>query len=119
MIRPEWMADAVCAGTDAEAFFPTEGTRDYERAAVKAMCSSCPVRTACLEYALDNREQWGVWGGLTEHERRPLLKDRPRRLPPITHGTEAGAKQHRRRNEAVCAPCLTAENAASRARKAS
>jgi WhiB family redox-sensing transcriptional regulator len=41
------------------------------------MCAGCPVRTECLAEALDNQIEWGVWGGMTERERRALLRKRP------------------------------------------
>lgn len=66
-----WQADALCAQTDPEAFFPEKGgsTRDAKR-----ICSSCEVRSECLEYALENDERFGIWGGLSERERRRLKK---------------------------------------------
>jgi WhiB family redox-sensing transcriptional regulator len=66
-----WQSDALCAQTDPEAFFPEKGgsTRDAKR-----ICSSCEVRAQCLEYALQNDERFGIWGGLSERERRKLRK---------------------------------------------
>jgi WhiB family redox-sensing transcriptional regulator len=66
-----WQADAVCAQTDPEAFFPEKGgsTRDAKR-----ICSGCDVKQQCLEYALANDERFGIWGGLSERERRKLKK---------------------------------------------
>jgi WhiB family redox-sensing transcriptional regulator len=66
-----WQADALCAQTDPEAFFPEKGgsTRD-----AKKVCSSCTVRSECLDYALANDERFGIWGGLSERERRRLRK---------------------------------------------
>ncbi|MDY3048354.1 MAG: WhiB family transcriptional regulator [Rothia sp. (in: high G+C Gram-positive bacteria)] len=66
-----WQADALCAQTDPEAFFPEKGgsTRDAKR-----VCSECPVREACLQYAMENDERFGIWGGLSERERRRLRK---------------------------------------------
>ena len=66
-----WQADALCAETDPEAFFPEKGgsTRD-----AKKICTSCEVRGQCLEYALQNDERFGIWGGLSERERRKLRK---------------------------------------------
>ncbi|TQM63385.1 WhiB family transcriptional regulator [Klugiella xanthotipulae] len=66
-----WQADALCAQTDPEAFFPEKGgsTRD-----AKKICTSCEVRSQCLEYALENDERFGIWGGLSERERRKLRK---------------------------------------------
>ena len=66
-----WQADSLCAQTDPEAFFPEKGgsTRD-----AKKICSSCEVKAQCLEYALNNDERFGIWGGLSERERRKLRK---------------------------------------------
>jgi WhiB family transcriptional regulator, redox-sensing transcriptional regulator len=66
-----WQSDALCAQTDPEAFFPEKGgsTRDAKR-----ICTSCEVRAQCLEYALLNDERFGIWGGLSERERRKLRK---------------------------------------------
>lgn len=66
-----WQADALCAQTDPEAFFPEKGgsTRDAKR-----VCNECPVREACLDYAMENDERFGIWGGLSERERRRLRK---------------------------------------------
>ncbi len=66
-----WQSDALCAQTDPEAFFPEKGgsTRD-----AKKICTGCEVRAQCLEYALANDERFGIWGGLSERERRKLRK---------------------------------------------
>ena len=66
-----WQAEALCAQTDPEAFFPEKGgsTRDAKR-----VCGVCPVREECLQYAMDNDERFGIWGGLSERERRRLRK---------------------------------------------
>ncbi|MGG5174011.1 WhiB family transcriptional regulator [Pseudarthrobacter sp. J1763] len=66
-----WQADALCAQTDPEAFFPEKGgsTRD-----AKKVCGACNVRQQCLEYALANDERFGIWGGMSERERRKLRK---------------------------------------------
>ena len=66
-----WQADALCAQTDPESFFPEKGgsTRD-----AKKICTSCEVRSECLEYALSNDERFGIWGGLSERERRKLRR---------------------------------------------
>ncbi|HEU5222299.1 MAG TPA: WhiB family transcriptional regulator [Candidatus Lumbricidophila sp.] len=66
-----WQADSLCAQTDPESFFPEKGgsTRDAKR-----ICASCEVRAECLEYALQNDERFGIWGGLSERERRKFRK---------------------------------------------
>jgi WhiB family redox-sensing transcriptional regulator len=68
-----WQTDALCAQTDPEAFFPEKGgsTRD-----AKKICTTCEVRAQCLEYALANDERFGIWGGLSERERRRLRRAR-------------------------------------------
>ncbi|SLN01148.1 Sporulation regulatory protein WhiB [Brevibacterium yomogidense] len=66
-----WQDQALCAQTDPEAFFPEKGGSTRE---AKKVCSSCDVRSECLEYALSNDERFGIWGGLSERERRRLKK---------------------------------------------
>jgi WhiB family redox-sensing transcriptional regulator len=56
-----------------DALFPEAS--DQKRA--RLLCSGCPVRFECLSEALDNRIEWGIWGGMTERERRLLLRQRP------------------------------------------
>ena len=70
-----WQDQALCAQTDPEAFFPEKGgsTRDPKR-----VCKACEVRAPCLEYALDHDERFGVWGGLSERERRQLKRQERR-----------------------------------------
>ncbi|MEM7091996.1 MAG: WhiB family transcriptional regulator [Actinomycetota bacterium] len=74
-----WQSRAACRGPQARAFFPpTSGERRHERAdreqRAKAICAQCSVRATCLDYALSIRERHGVWGGLSESERRVMLK---------------------------------------------
>ena len=66
-----WQADALCAQTDPEAFFPEKGgsTRDAKR-----VCEACPVQAECLDYAMSKDEKFGIWGGLSERERRRLRR---------------------------------------------
>ena len=68
-----WRQHAACRGADPDIFYPAT---DEEAEEAKAVCATCPVRQACLEYALANRERDGVWGGLTERERRRLIRQR-------------------------------------------
>lgn len=67
-----WQADALCAQTDPEAFFPEKGGSTRE---AKRICEGCEVRSSCLEYALQNDERFGIWGGLSERERRKLRRE--------------------------------------------
>lgn len=66
-----WQERALCAQTDPEAFFPEKGGSTRE---AKKVCQSCEVRVDCLEYALMMDERFGIWGGLSERERRRLKK---------------------------------------------
>ena len=68
---PEWQERALCAQTDPEAFFPEKGGSTRE---AKRICSGCDVKAECLDYALANDERFGIWGGLSERERRRLRR---------------------------------------------
>ncbi|MGF1646620.1 MAG: WhiB family transcriptional regulator [Kineosporiaceae bacterium] len=70
-LDPLWKDRALCAETDPEAFFPEKGGSTRE---AKRVCSVCEVRAECLEFALANDERFGIWGGLSERERRRLKK---------------------------------------------
>ena len=67
----DWTTRAKCKGME-DALFPEAS--DQKRA--RQFCQGCPVRFECLAEALDNRIEWGVWGGMTERERRQLLRQR-------------------------------------------
>lgn len=69
--RDTWMSDALCAQTDPDAFFPEAGGSSR---AAKALCAECPVREACLEYALTNNLQDGIYGGRSPKERARLRR---------------------------------------------
>ncbi|MFF0738869.1 WhiB family transcriptional regulator [Streptomyces sp. NPDC004111] len=69
----KWAVRAKCRTGDADALF-AEGAAQN---AGTAVCTACPVRTECLAHALDGRIEFGVWGGMTERERRALLRRRP------------------------------------------
>ena len=63
--------EGLCAQTDPDAFFPEMGGTPRP---AKAVCRSCAVRDDCLTWAMETREPWGVWGGLTERERMLLRR---------------------------------------------
>jgi WhiB family transcriptional regulator, redox-sensing transcriptional regulator len=97
-----WTLRAACRGVAPDALF-TSGAAQHR---AKSVCRGCPVRTECLADALDNRVEFGVWGGLTERERRSLLRRRPNveswqsllqtamseyeRMPTVPDGAVAG-----------------------------
>jgi len=70
-IELSWQERALCAQTDPEAFFPEKGGSTRE---AKRVCLSCDVSSECLEYALAHDERFGIWGGLSERERRRLKR---------------------------------------------
>lgn len=69
----DWVARAACRAVDPDALFVQGAAQNR----AKLLCMGCPVRTECLADALDNRVEFGVWGGMTERERRALLRRRP------------------------------------------
>ena len=66
-----WMVFGACREQDPDLFFP-ESVREAQQAV--AICNTCPVRDECLDYSLEARERFGVWGGLTDRQRRQLLR---------------------------------------------
>ena len=70
-VEEQWQDRALCAQTDPEAFFPEKGGSTRE---AKRICQGCEVKPECLEYALQNDERFGIWGGLSERERRRLKR---------------------------------------------
>lgn len=70
-LEQQWQERALCAQTDPEAFFPEKGGSTRE---AKRICMGCEVRDECLEYALAHDERFGIWGGLSERERRRLKR---------------------------------------------
>ena len=71
-LQMDWSKNARCRATDPDELFVQGAAQNR----AKAVCMGCPVRTECLADALDNRVEFGVWGGMTERERRALLKRR-------------------------------------------
>lgn len=115
MSEHEWRTQAACRNDDTETWFPETGERHLTRQA-KAICAECPVSAECLNEALTDRIEYGIWGGKTVTERRILG-----RKPPILRpkcGTRKGYETHRREHETACRRCLNAaqgERAAGRA----
>jgi WhiB family transcriptional regulator, redox-sensing transcriptional regulator len=72
-VKTTWREEAACKGLDTGIFFPSS---DAEAGAAKLVCAGCPVREACLEWAIASRQEDGVWGGMTDTERRRLRRRR-------------------------------------------
>ncbi|MHA4774731.1 WhiB family transcriptional regulator [Streptomyces sp. MSC1_001] len=131
-----WQLDGLCNQTNPDAFFPERGSTP---AAAKAVCMGCPVRTVCLEYALDRNERYGVWGGMDADERRNLRRRRIAQAsklspipapapvavpavakvhpsyrggtPPAQCGTESAYRRHKRNGEQIDDACAIAHRA--------
>jgi len=81
-----WRDDAACRHTNAELFFPagSTGIAVDQIEAAKSVCHACPVRDACLQFALESNQEAGIWGGKDEDERRKLRRGwRASRRPPL------------------------------------
>ena len=74
-IDTNWMSIGNCADKPPSLFFPSDGVGVD---AARRICADCPVKSECLEYALANRIDHGVWGGASERERRRIIKARGR-----------------------------------------
>ena len=111
-----WKRDGLCAQTDPELFFPEKGGSVD---AARSVCRACPVRTECLDHALDNPDLDGVWGGTSPRQRKRIRGQNPRPAQPrpINHGTPGGYRAHVRRGEKACQSCLQAERLHSAEKK--
>jgi WhiB family redox-sensing transcriptional regulator len=84
-LNVEWRKAALCAQVDPEIFFPEIGS-SYGSQQAKKLCGSCDVKQQCLDYALENRERYGVWGGASPGDRyRMLRRSNPRFRWPSDH----------------------------------
>lgn len=101
----EWQADALCAQTDPEAFFPEIGGNNNP---AKRICRECPVRVQCLEHSLTIDGLQGIWGGLSAVERRRLRRSRGLTQALSPCGTRAAYNRHTRAGETPCEPCTRA-----------
>lgn len=73
MLDTSWQASSNCLGVDPDLFFPERGASTKE---AKEVCRGCIVREDCLEFALNNGEKFGIWGGMSERERRRIRRQR-------------------------------------------
>ena len=83
--KGNWQDEANCLGVDPDLFFPERGASTRE---AKEVCRGCVVRMDCLEYALVNGEKFGIWGGLSERERRRLRRQRAQAARRTSHSTQ-------------------------------
>ena len=77
----QWRSVAACRSAEPDLFFPVSGSASNlpQVAEAKAICARCPVRRQCLAFALRTVQLYGIWGGMTEEERYPLIKARQQR----------------------------------------
>jgi WhiB family redox-sensing transcriptional regulator len=91
---------AKCLGDDRDAYYPAKGTAQVTARDAKAICNGedgspvCPVREKCLEYALENRERFGIWGGMSERQRAAIARNR--RVAAVKRELEVEAAQVKR-----------------------
>jgi len=78
-----WQSKANCMGVDPDLFFPERGASTKE---AKEVCRGCVVRDDCLEFALRNSEKFGIWGGMSERERRRVRRARALAARSVTAG---------------------------------
>ncbi|MHB8439687.1 MAG: WhiB family transcriptional regulator [Acidimicrobiales bacterium] len=80
-MEAQWMEHGKCRDMDPAIFFPSDGLGVQ---AAQRVCAECPVKEPCLEYALANHVDHGVWGGTSERERRRLLRKRRQVALPLS-----------------------------------
>jgi hypothetical protein len=123
--KSDWRDAAACRTEDPEDFFPigaSPAAKAAERHA-KTVCFACPSYQACGQWALETRQAFGIWGGMTEAERAKVLRRRGIRLSavedeapqpvrpkrgPAQCGTRGGYQKHLREKTTICAPCRQA-----------
>lgn len=76
----DWRDSAACRSEDPDVFYPSGQAARGLVADAQAVCAICPVMEACGQWALEHREQWGIWGGMSENRRRQILRRRGMRL---------------------------------------
>ena len=92
--RTEWRSLSACRGEDPEMFFPSARTVTVfvQLARAKAICAQCPVTDECLRFALTTGQQYGVWGGTSEEERKSMRRRLLVSGPPVLPWVAAGAR---------------------------
>lgn len=103
---PAWMAAAACKGM-TEIMFPNRGEDSRDG---RTICLTCPVREECLDAAIDNGEKYGVWGGLSETQRRRVRRDRNRNKPPVETCVNGHPKEHQSAVNGKCLICHVNNN---------
>lgn len=107
-----WRNDALCRQIGIEMFYPDPGEGNNIARYAKRVCLACPVRAACLQHAIENNEHLGIWGGLSERERRRFKRGEhiPSSPDLRPHGTTAAFQRHIRYGDTPCTACRKAWN---------
>ena len=121
---PNWQREGACHGMNVNLWFPRRGESPNKILEAKRICQQCPIQQKCLDYSLWHHEKHGIWGGLTELERRNMRRTlgiqpgptarttmiRRHPTPDDRCGTYAGWAKHLRNKEKPCEPCQNAKN---------
>lgn len=107
----EWRELANCRGVDPDLFYPERGASGNE---AKKVCRGCVVREECLEWALDNVEKFGIWGGLSERERLRIRRRRPMLARRCQWSECGGMFTPTNGRQTCCSPAHTAAAASAR-----
>ncbi|MEO6123428.1 MAG: WhiB family transcriptional regulator [Ilumatobacteraceae bacterium] len=86
-----WADFGRCVGVDPDVFFPRRG---HDPAPAKSLCRQCAVRSQCLEWALDTNQKHGIWGGMTEGQRRRLRRPIIVSAESVTEPTRSAPARH-------------------------
>lgn len=89
--RESWWEQAACSGIDVDVFYPLPNDAVTTKQALQ-VCGRCPIRVECLQYAIRNRETYGIWGGTTERQRSPVLRGHPTTSRRLRRLGDDGAK---------------------------
>jgi len=108
LVGDDWRDHASCAGLPVKWWFPEQGASIREAVTV---CNTCEVKTECLQYALDNGERFGIYGGTTARQRRQIRRrlNTPPRTKRIQHGTRNGYNWHLNHGQPPCWACTDAQ----------
>lgn len=111
--RPDWHTEAACRGLNPDLFYGE--TSDHATDA-KAVCATCPVRQECLDYALSNGEYYGIWGGMSERERRSMRRALNTGTGPCPGCGGPSTQAWNQSRAALCVDCRRARQRAAAAR---
>ena len=114
-VDENWRSKAACRGANQAIFFPERGGDAWTAFRI---CATCPVRVECLDYAIDNPDVVGIWGGMSDRK-RTLLRRQPRPKPDSPCGTNNGYQRHMRIGTTPCGPCRMAHAVRRRQDRAS